>query len=241
MRLVTKDSGPLFYTSPAHACSYLSDRAAATVFLDLDYPKDRRLYTLLSQNGFRRSGPHIYRPRCPDCNACTPVRVRVADFQPRRSHRRAWQKNRDLRVKSCESGFRLEHFSLYQRYLVGRHPGGGMDDSTPQQYIDFLTSAWCETVFCEFRLEEKLLAVAVLDRLEDGLSAVYTFFDPDYVQRSLGVFTVLWSIQETRRQGFDWLYLGYWIPSAAKMRYKCEYRPQEHFRHGRWMAADHTG
>ena len=237
MRLTRTDSEPVFYTSPAHACSYLADRKAATVFLDPDYPRDRRLYTLLSENGFRRSGPHIYRPGCPDCDACTPVRVRVADFRPRRSQRRAWQKNHDLRVKDCGSSFSVEHFALYQRYLVSRHRGGGMDRSTPRQFIDFLTSSWCETHFWEFRLSQKLLAVAVLDHLEDGLSAVYTFFDPDYAQRSLGVFAVLWSIQETRKQGFDWLYLGYWIPSSAKMRYKCEYQPQEHFRHGRWMAA----
>jgi arginine-tRNA-protein transferase len=164
----------------------------------------------------------------------------VADFQPRRSQRRAWQKNRDVRVIKCVSSIRQEHFSLYQRYLVTRHRGGGMDDSTYQQYIDFLSSAWCETDFWEFRLAEKLLAVVVLDRLEDGLSAVYTFFDPDYAQRSLGVFTILWSIQETRRQGLDWLYLGYWIASSPKMRYKSEYQPQEHFQHGRWTPAEHT-
>lgn len=241
MRLMPTDAGARFYTSPAHACSYLPGREAATVFLDPDYPKDRRLYTLLSHNGFRRSGQHIYRPCCPTCDACTPVRVRVADFHPRRRQRRAWQKNRNLRVESCGPNFRQEHFELYQRYLVSRHRGGGMDDPSPQQYMDFLTSAWCETDFWEFCLGKKLLAVAVLDRLDDGLSAVYTFFDPDYAQRSLGVFTVLWSMQEARRQGFNWLYLGYWIPSSPKMRYKYEYQPQEHFRHGRWVAPERTG
>lgn len=241
MSLMIKSCGPLFYTSPAHACSYLPNREAVTVFLDPDYPKDQRLYTLLSQNGFRRSGQHIYRPRCPGCDACTPVRVRVTDFKPRRHQRRAWQKNRDVGVINCGPSFKIEHYWLYQRYLIRRHRGGGMDDSTPQQYIDFLTSTWCETDFWEFRLDEKLLAVAVLDRLEDGLSAVYTFFDPDYAQRSLGVFTVLWSIQETQRQGFEWLYLGYWIPSSPKMRYKCEYQPQQHLRQGRWMEANCHG
>lgn len=236
--VMTGTFGLVFCMSPAHACSYLPNRQAVTVFLEPDYPRDRRVYTVLSQNGFRRSGQHIYRPRCPGCDACIPVRVRVAEFQPRRSQRRAWQKNRDLGIKRCGPSFRFEHFSLFQRYLVSRHPGGGMDDLTPRQYLDFLTSRWCETDFWEFRLGKTLLAVAVLDRLEDGLSAVYTFFDPDYPQRSLGVFTVLWSIQQTRRQGLDWLYLGYWIPSSPKMRYKCEYQPQEHLRDGRWMAAD---
>ncbi len=241
MRLMTRASGPLFCVSPTHACSYLPDRAATTVFLDPDYPRDQRVYTLLSQSGFRRSGQHIYRPHCQDCNACTPVRVRVADFQPRRSQRRAWQKNCDLQVQSCRPSFRFEHFSLFQRYLLSRHPGGGMDDSTPIQYMDFLSSPWCDTDFWEFRLGKTLLAVAVLDRLEDGFSAVYTFFDPGYPQRSLGVFTVLWSIQQTRGQGLDWLYLGYWISSSPKMRYKCEYQPQEHLCGARWMAADSFG
>lgn len=235
--LLATDRKALFYMSPTHECSYLPGRQATTIFLDPSYPRDRWLYTQLSQNGFRRSGQHIYRPRCSDCNECTPVRVRVADFKLRRSQRRVWQKNLDLSVRKHAAQFSVEHFSLYQRYLTRRHPGGGMDASTPQQYIEFLTSAWCETSFWEFRRGPKLLAVAVLDRLGDGLSAVYTFFDPDYGQRSLGVFTILWSIEETRRQDFDWLYLGYWIPSSPKMRYKCEYQPQEHFRHGRWMVA----
>lgn len=227
-----------FYTSASHACSYLSGQEAATAFLDPVYPKDRRLYTTLSQHGFRRSGHHIYRPSCPNCDACIAVRVPVADFEPRRSQRRIWQKNSDLSMRRCPPSVSLERFSLYQRYLKSRHRGGGMDDSTPQQFMDFLTSPWCETEFWEFRMGAKLLAVAVLDCLEDGLSAVYTFFDPDYAQRSLGVFTILWSIQETRRRGSDWLYLGYWIPSSPKMEYKCQYQPQQHFRQGRWRAAE---
>lgn len=241
MKSITLPNQLVFFATPAHACSYLPGQEAVTVFVDPGYPTDRRLYMVLSQQGFRRSGPHIYRPRCPTCHACTPVRVRAAEFRPRRSQRRTWQKNQDLSVTIQAPTFTLEHFSLYRRYLESRHKGGGMDEATAEQYIEFLTSSWSQTDFCEFRLGQKLLAVAVLDHLEDGLSAVYTFFDPTVPQRSLGVFAILWSIAETRRRALDWLYLGYWVKACRKMDYKREYQPQEHLCHGRWRPAAKSG
>jgi arginine-tRNA-protein transferase len=131
-----------------------------------------------------------------------------------------------------------EHFQLYQRYLKRRHRHSQMLQSNRQQYLEFLTSPWSSTFFCEFRLQRQLLAVAVLDRLRDGLSAVYTFFDPDFPQRGLGVFALLWSIAECRRLDLDWLYLGYWIEGCAKMHYKMDYRPQERFVNGQWTRCD---
>jgi len=224
-----------FYATPTHECSYLSGREAVTVFADPEFRKSTALYSVLSRYGFRRSGQHIYRPRCPGCEACVPVRVRVRDFSPRRSQRRAWQNNEDLTVLPRMATFHEEHFALYRRYLEDRHKGGGMDDPSPKQYMEFLTSEWSQTVFYEFRWKRRLLGVTVADRLEDGLSAVYTFFDPAQEKRSLGVFAILWQIAEARRLELDWLYLGYWIGASSKMRYKTEYQPLEYFRDGRWV------
>jgi arginine-tRNA-protein transferase len=226
-----------FYATPPHRCSYLAGREAVTVFADPLGHKDARLYSALSRFGFRRSGTHIYRPRCPDCEACVPVRIPVREFRPRRSQRRAWRANADLEVRPARPLFSEEHFRLYERYLTARHSGGGMDEPTPGQYLEFLTSPWADTVFYEFRQGGALVAVAVADRLEDGLSAVYTFFDPDLPARSLGVFAILWEVAEARRLDREFVYLGYWIRESAKMRYKAEYRPLEYLTGAGWRRA----
>nr|VFJ57673.1 MAG: arginine-tRNA-protein transferase [Candidatus Kentron sp. FM]VFJ57931.1 MAG: arginine-tRNA-protein transferase [Candidatus Kentron sp. FM]VFK09853.1 MAG: arginine-tRNA-protein transferase [Candidatus Kentron sp. FM] len=237
--LKPKPSPPerLFLVEPPHGCNYFPDRRASTLFVDPRYPKDRRLQTFLVENGFRRSGEHLYRPHCRNCRACVPVRIPVAEFQPRRSQRRVWRKNRDLTSRILSPKFRDEHFQLYYRYLDARHPEGGMANPTPAQYLDFLTADWVEAMFVEFRLGDRLLGVGVLDCLDNGLSAVYTFFDPDYPERSLGVYAILWSIHEARRVNLDWLYLGYWIETLPRMCYKNEYRPQERFWEGKWEKA----
>ncbi len=227
-----------FYATPAHDCSYLPDREATTLFADPGFPKDTRLYTLLSRSGFRRSGKHIYRPHCRACQACTPTRVLVAEFQWRRAQRRSWRRNSDLRVRAVEPELREDHYALYRRYINFRHPDGGMQNPTKEQYLEFLTSHWSMTTFYEFRLGARLVAVAVTDELLDGWSAVYTFFDPDCRERSLGVYTILWQVEEVRRRELPWLYLGYFIAGSSKMRYKCEYRPQEHYLDGRWVRVD---
>ncbi len=223
------------YATPPHECSYLPDRQATTVFIDPHFPKDAALYDTLSQHGFRRSGEHLYRPHCHGCDACLPVRIPVKHFKPRRVQKRIWQANQDLRVTQSHTEFQQEHFELYQHYLNARHQGGGMDNPTPESYHQFLISSWSNTLFYEFRLGSKLLAVAVLDAFENGLSAVYTFFHPDYAKRSLGVFALLWEIEHTRQMQLDWLYLGYWIQQCQKMSYKIEYQPLEFYQHGIWQ------
>ncbi len=224
----------LFFATPAHDCSYLPGNDATTLFVDPEFPKDARVYTLLSRNGFRRSGEHVYRPNCQDCTACVPIRLPVEMFSPRRSQRRTLRDNRDLRVLPRQSEFYEEHFLLYSRYLGARHPHGGMDNPTRKQYREFLLSSWADTLLYEFRLAGHLVAVAVTDHLTDGLSAVYTFFDPDFSRRCIGTYCILWQIEETRQLGFEWLYLGYWIANSPKMLYKQEFQPQEHFIDGRW-------
>lgn len=227
-----------FYATAEHECAYFKDRKAVTLFADPNFPKSRGLYTALVQSGFRRSGPIIYRPWCHACRACVACRIPVNAFTPRRSQRRAWLANRDLRVIETAQKVESEHFDLYRRYQQSRHPGGGMDDHTLEQYSDFLLSPWCETTFYEYRLDALLVGVAVTDRLDDGLSAVYTFFEPELAWRSLGVYSILLQIEEARRLGLSYLYLGYWIGDSPKMSYKDEYRPQERFVDNRWQRVE---
>jgi len=228
----------LLFATPAHDCSYLPGNDATTLFVDPEFPKDPGIYTLLSRNGFRRSGEHVYRPNCPDCSACVPVRLPVKKFTPRRSQRRALRDNRDLRVVLRRGEFCEEHFLLYSRYLGERHANGGMDDPTRRQYREFLLSSWADTALYEFRLSGHLVAVAITDHLTDGLSAVYTFFDPNFSSRGLGTYCILWQIEESRRLGFEWLYLGYWIADSPKMLYKQDFQPQEQFIGGRWHLSE---
>jgi len=223
------------YATPPHECSYLSDRQATTVFIDPRFPKDAVLYDVLSQHGFRRSGEHLYRPHCHHCEACIPVRIPVGTFTPRRSQRRIWKKNQELTVTAQPIAFKKEHFNLYCLYLAARHRGGGMDNPTPGGYMQFLSSDWSDTLLYEFRLNKQLLSIAVVDLLESGLSAMYTFFDPAYPERSLGVYAILWEIEEAKRLQLDWLYLGYWVKECRKMRYKTDYSPLEQYRHGVWQ------
>jgi len=227
------------YMSPPHNCAYLPDREAVTQFIDPAQTIDSRLYSQLVDTGFRRSGEYVYRPRCTGCHACIPVRIPVAAFLPSRSQRRIWQRNQDLQVSSRPADFQDEHFALYRRYISARHPGGDMDIADPDRYREFLLSRWSDTWCYEFRLGTRLLAVAVVDRLNRGLSAVYTFYDPDFAERSLGNFCILCEVAETERLGLSWLYLGYWIQECPKMSYKNRYHPLEIFRNGLWQSLQH--
>lgn len=223
------------YFTPAHPCAYLKDHQAITTFIDPFYPNISTLYSFLIQQGFRRSGEFLYHPQCHSCEQCISVRIPAHAFQPNRIQRRIWLKNQDLTVFPAYSDFKQEHFELYNRYLDARHKGGGMDNPTPYSYMHFLTCYWAYTVFYEFRLQDKLVAVAVVDILNDGLSAIYTFFDPDYDKRSLGVYAILWEIAESQRLGLEWLYLGYWIKDSQKMSYKTNYFPLEYYYKKNWQ------
>lgn len=226
-----------FYQDQPHACSYLEGRRARNIYPDPTKPASKALYSQLIEHGFRRSGDHIYRPFCPDCDACVPVRIDVNNFRPNRSQRRCLNKNRDIEMKVRPAEFHFEHFALYSRYLAGRHPGGGMDNPTTDSYINFLTSSWCDTAFIEFRLGEKLVALAVTDFINQGASAFYTFFDPAMDKRSLGTFAILKQIELVRNYGLSWLYLGYWIEESPKMRYKTNFSALEAHR-SKWRKVD---
>jgi arginine-tRNA-protein transferase len=227
-----------FYATPLHECSYLPDRRARTLFADPQVELDMGVYDTLIQYGFRRSGTHIYRPSCPDCQACVPIRLPVDLFRPDRSQRRNLKTNQELELIETPAEFDDEQYQLYRKYIHARHTGGSMDDSSESQYLDFLTSPWSDTVFIEFRHRGRLLSVAVIDRLASGLSAVYTFFDPDERSRGLGTLAVLQEIELCRQLELPYLYLGYWIESCAKMSYKARFSPRELFCEGQWNLLD---
>jgi len=224
-----------FFTTPSHDCSYIADRKATTLFVDPLAEVSTELYSALSTVGFRRSGNHIYRPYCETCKSCIPARVIVSDYTTRKSHKRVIKKNQDLRVSEVKPIASREYFELYRTYINERHADGDMFPPDEEQFESFLVHGRPEAVFFEFRSGEKLLAVTVADRLDDGLSAIYTFFDPAEDNRSLGVFAVLWLIEETRRMSLDYLYLGYWIKESQKMNYKIDYQPIEIYVDNHWQ------
>ena len=224
--------------SQPHTCSYLPDEQSAMLFVDPEQTIDKAIYTQLVQQGFRRSGDLIYRPHCPQCSACIPARVPVDRFMPNRNQKRVWRKNQDLDIRIIEPEFYDEHFDLYCRYQGARHAGGGMDDMDADKYHAFIVANHVDGLFYEIRLNNKLAAVAVVDRLSDGLSAVYTYFDPELSSRSLGNFAVLLEIDEAFKQHLQWLYLGYWIKDCQKMTYKNTYRPLQILQDNQWLDYD---
>jgi leucyl-tRNA---protein transferase len=225
---------PDVFLSMPHPCSYIPGRTATTLFIDPRFPLTREHYTAFTQLGFRRSGDLIYRPHCATCQACVPVRIPVARFVPDRSQRRTMKRNQDIHVQAHPNIFVQEHFDLYVKYQSARHAGGGMDDTDPEKYENFLIGRRMDTTFYEMRRFDTLLGVAVVDRLTDGLSAIYTFYDPAYAERGLGTFAVLWQIAHARSRGLPWVYLGYWIGESRKMSYKTRFRPIEAYRNGQW-------
>ena len=226
-----------FFSSEPHFCSYLTDQLSTSLFADPADTMTNQIYDRLINFGFRRSGSFVYTPNCPFCSACQSVRVPVDTFSPNRSQRRARQKNADLKVIQKPAAFEQEHFELYCRYLHKRHSGSTMENPSPEDYMNFLNSEWSDTYFYEFRdtgKSDKLVAVAVADNLSNGLSAVYTFYEPDEEKRSLGKFAILRLIEVAKKQNLDWFYLGYWIDGCRKMQYKSEYQPAEIFYNGHW-------
>ena len=227
-----------FFTTPTHDCSYLEGKQAITLFADPLIKIDKDMYSALSAVGFRRSGKHIYRPYCQACAACIPVRIPVAQFTEKRKHRRARKVNETLTVTKHSPRITEENFSLYEKYIAERHSDGDMYPASRDQFQSFLVDGRAEASFYEFRNSGRLLAVAVADELNDGLSAIYTFFDTEERSRALGVFSILWLVEEAQNQNLEFLYLGYWIKQCQKMNYKMEYKPIELYVNNSWVAID---
>ena len=226
------------FISLEHACGYYPDRIAQNLVLDPIAEGQRLLYDAAITRGFRRGGGHIYRPHCANCSACVASRIDVLKFSLTRAQRRCLKRNADLRIVRRPAVHTEEYFALYQRYLAGRHAGGGMDEPSVDDFSRFLFSKWSQTEFIEFRLGERLLGVAVTDVTRSGFSAVYCFYDPGEDKRSLGVFAILSQIEAVRAAGFSHLYLGFWIEGHAKMHYKSSYSGLELLHAGEWHAFD---
>ena len=219
-----------FYRSGPMPCPYLSGRVEQQLFAELSGPTALDVFDELSKGGFRRSHHIIYKPSCSGCSACVPVRIVADRFEPGRAWRRVTNRNSDLLVTEVGTRITEEQFELFRRYTNRRHGDGEMAKMSRRDYAAMVLSSPVDTVLVEFRRPDgSLVAVCLMDRLDGGLSAVYSFFDPLEQRRSLGSYVILWMIEHARAQGFDYVYLGYWVAGSRKMDYKIRFRPLEAF------------
>lgn len=226
----TPETTQLFLTA-AMPCPYLPGRQERKLFTHLTGRRASNLHALLSENGFRRSQNLIYRPACDGCNACQSVRIVAADFAASGRYRRVLRSNDDIGIEVRQPMATSEQFELFKRYLESRHAGGGMNQMSFLDYEYMVEDTPVQSVLVEYRLrshpDQPLIAVALTDVMPDGLSMVYSFYDPDLAQRSLGTFLILDHIAQVRSASLDYVYLGYWVKDSPKMAYKAQFKPLE--------------
>ncbi len=216
-------------------CSYLENKKSNSIFINPESKPSEDQLNLLHLQGFRRSGRLVYRPECPTCNACHSSRIINSKFQPSKSQKRSISKNRDLRLSWAEAVFSDEHYSLYEQYIAGRHGDGEMYPASIEQYTGFLIEGHGTHKFLEARDEQgRLIACCVVDIFYDGLSAIYSYFDPEQDKRSLGRYMVLALLSQGIEMQLPYTYLGYWIKESSKMNYKANYQPLEVFDGQKW-------
>jgi arginine-tRNA-protein transferase len=226
-----------FYLTPQHECPYLNDEQAQTIFLNPEILVNDPLYDFLIDKGFRRSGEHVYRPKCGNCTACISVRIPMASFQANKQQRRCLKKANGFSIRISPASFDTLHYQLFAQYIEQRHADGDMYPTSEKQYKEFVLSQSINTQFLDIidPVTSKIVACCVFDRLESGLSAVYTFFDPSYSKYSPGRLAILQLIKLATTENLSYVYLGYWIKQCQKMAYKGEYRPIECFIEDRWI------
>ncbi|WP_100657074.1 arginyltransferase [Alteromonas flava] len=214
-------------------CSYIpAQREQLLVYVEENDDQNAQ-YELLIRAGFRRSGEQIYRPHCPNCNACESLRIPVHEFRPSKSQKRILAKNNDVSVQYRREAL-PEHYQLYERYISGRHADGSMYPPSPSQYENFIHCSWNQPLFFEAWHADKLIAVSVVDELSDAYSALYTYFAPELADRSPGKLMILKILEHAQNQAKDFVYLGYQIDACQKMNYKKDFYPHERFFANQW-------
>jgi len=229
-----------FYVTTAYSCGYLPNKLAQSLVASPQHLINAPVYNGLIQQGFRRSGMYAYRPHCEQCTACVSVRVRLHDFIASRSQKRAYKQHQNLTTTIMPVAFTDEHYALYAAYQRARHLDEKSHVAKPEaddaeQYRNFLCQTNVESVMVEFRENGQLKMVSVIDVVEDGVSAVYTFYDTENTKASFGTYNVLWQIEWAKRLNLPFLYLGYWIKDSQKMEYKQNFKPLEKLIDGEWQ------
>lgn len=224
---------PLFLTE-LQPCSYLDNKNSQSAFIHPSFSMNTPLYSQLIERGYRRSGNEVYTPHCPTCSECIPTRLVAEQFSATKNQKRCIKKNLATHVSVKPAIFEQAHYDIYMRYQIHRHLDGGMANSSKEDYMNFLSSRWCNTLFVEFSINNEIAAVAIVDLLDNALSAVYTFFEPKFSQYSLGTYAVLWQIQHAKQMNLEFVYMGFWIKNCKKMTYKTQYQPIQAYRQNEW-------